>query len=187
VVLVDLGVRVLAPLARRWRQRRCYGISPPGLSLAPLVFHSDATGEPVEEELLAWSACTGVRPRFFFVSCGRRRYETFVLGLQSRLGFLWAFGGWICLGLSSAAAVVDGDRRSRGCKGLDETPVDGRQLTAFSIATPTKAMARRGLCSSRWSSSSSAAVMVAAGVGIDGGSRRIQGPGCNFFFLGSFA
>ena len=162
MVLVDLGVRVLVLPARR--RRHCYEISPPGLSLAPLVFHSGATGEPVEEVLPAWNACTGVRPRFFFVSGARRRYETFVLGLQSRLGFWWAFGGWICLGLSSATAVIDGDGRSRG---WGDAPVDGRQLTAFATATPTKAMARRGRCSSRWSSSSSAAVMVAAGVGID--------------------
>jgi len=91
-----------------------------------LVFHSGATGEPVEEVLPAWSACTGVRPRFFFVSGRRRRYEAFVLGLQSRLGFWWAFGGWICLGLSSAAAVGDGDGRSRGCRGWGDAPVNGR-------------------------------------------------------------
>ena len=155
----------LLPVRRR--RQHCYGISPPGLSLAPLVFHSGATGEPVEEVLPAWSACTGVRPRFFFISGGRRRYEAFVLGLQSRPVFWWAFGGWICLGLSSAAAIVDGDGRSRGCRGWGDAPVDGRQLMAFATATPTKAMARRGRCSSRWSSSSSAAVMVAAGVGID--------------------
>jgi len=170
VVLVDLGARVLAPPVRRWRRRRrCYGISPPGLSLALVVFHSDAIGEPVEEVLPAWSACTGVWPRFFFVSGGRRRLEAFVPRLQSKLLVVWMLGGWISLGLSTAAGVVDGDGRSRGCRGWGEVPVDGRQLMAFSTATPTKAMARRGLCSSRWSSSSSAAAVAAAGVGVVSG------------------
>ena len=67
--------------------------------------------------------------------------------------------------LPLGGGVVDGERGSGSCRGRGVSPVDRRQPKAFSTATPTKAMARRGLFSSRWSLSSSAA--VAAGVEVD--------------------
>jgi len=43
------------------------------VALALLCFRRTTAGEPVEEEFLPRSACTGVRPWFFVVSGGRRR------------------------------------------------------------------------------------------------------------------
>ena len=86
-------------------------------------------------------------------------------GDRASCGLLWMMGGRIWLGSPSAMLAVDGERGSGSWRSWGAAPVDGRPLKAFSTATPTKAMARRGLFSSRWSLSSSAA--VAAGVEVD--------------------
>ena len=104
-ILVGFDFRFPASAVRRWRRRRCVGISPLGLVLVPVALFSGVAGELVEVESGVAGSCTGV---CVGITSATRRCSRRVLSCrQWQLREMRRFGEWIGLDFSSAS--VDGE------------------------------------------------------------------------------